>query len=110
MPKPGLGASPSDRPLIKFLDLAWGGLEGQATYPPFVNGKAVRTVENPDGQPIFRTHDTQQLKETLKRCRRHQHRQPNTDAQRCAQMHSACKRHVRCSVTPVAIPVCSHNA
>ena len=91
-----------------FLDLAWGGLEGQVTYPPFVNGKAVRTVENPDGRPIFRNHDTQQLKETLKRCRQQQYRQPNTNAQRCAFVH-ACKRHVCCSVPPVASLVCSHN-
>lgn len=46
-----------------FLDLAWGGLEGQVTYLPFVNGKVVRTVKNPDGQLIFKHHDTQQLKE-----------------------------------------------
>jgi len=40
------------RPQVMFLDLAWGGSEGQVTYPPFVNGKAVRTVKNPDGQLI----------------------------------------------------------
>ena len=63
---------------MMFLDLAWGGLEGQVTYPPFVNNKAVRTVKSPDGQLILKSHDTQQLKETLRRCRQQQFRQPST--------------------------------
>ena len=83
-----------------FLDLAWGGLEGQVTYPPFVNGKTVRTVKIPDGQPSFRTHDTQQLLETFRRCRQ-QHRPPNMRAQRHASMRAyGC--NARCSFTPLA--------
>ena len=84
-----------------FVVLAWGGLEGQVTYPPFVNRKAVRTVKNPDGQLILQSHDTQQLKETLRRYRRQQYRQPSTSSQRHTFVH-ACKRHVRCIVPPMA--------
>lgn len=28
-----------------FVDLAWGGQQGQVIYPPCVNGKVVRTVK-----------------------------------------------------------------
>ena len=89
-----------------FLDLAWGGSAGQVTYPPFVNGKAVHTVKNPDGQPIFQKHDTQQLRETLRRCRQQQYRQPNSLAalRRCSSVH-ACRRHVRCIAPPIAAPI-----
>ena len=80
-----------------FLDLAWGGQQGQVTYPPFVNGKAVRTVKRPDGQLISRNHDTQQLKETLERCRQQQYRQPNTNSQHCASVHAR-KQYMRCIV------------
>ena len=83
-----------------FLDLAWGGPEGQVTYPPFVNGKAVRTVQSPDGQLILKNHDTQQLKETLRRCRQQRYR-PSSSSQRRALVH-ACKHHVRCLVPPIA--------
>ena len=93
---PGLGCA-LQTGLIMFLDLAWGGQQWQVIYPPFVNGKAVRTVKNPDGQLIFRSHDTQQLKETLGRCRRQQYRQPNTSSQHRASVH-ACKQYVRCIV------------
>jgi len=86
-----------------FLDLAWDGPEGHITYPPFVNRKAVRTVKNPDGRPILRKHDTQQLKETLRRCR--QYRQPNTSSQRCAFVHArTC--HVCCNVPSMAKLLC----
>ena len=81
-----------------FLDLAWGGLQGKVIYPPFVNGNVVRTVRDPDGQPITRAHDNEQLKETLRRCRP-QYRQPNT------ALHHACcasKCQVRCRVPPMA--------
>ena len=78
-----------------FLDLAWGGQQGQVIYPPFVNGKAVRTVKQPDGQQICRNHDTQQLRETLRRCRPQQHRQPNRSSQYSASLH-AHKQYVRC--------------
>ena len=93
------------RPQVMFLDLAWGGSEGQVTYPPFVNGKAVRTVKNPDGRLILRKHDTQQLKETLRRCRQQQYRQPNTSSQRCASVHAR-KCHVCCIVPPMAKLLC----
>ena len=75
-----------------FLDLAWGGLEGQVTYPPFVNSKVVRTVKNPDGQLILQQHDTQQLKETLRRFRRQPYRQPSTSSQPhlCMRVHAMC--------------------
>ena len=92
--KPDCEVRPSERPQVMFLDLAWGGQQGQVTYPPFVNGKAVRTVKKPDGQLISRKHDTQQLKETLGRCRRQQYRQPDTKSQHCASVH-ACKQYVR---------------
>ena len=75
-----------------FLDLAWGGKHGQVTYPPFVNRKVVRTVNKPDGQLILRSHDTQQLEDTLGRCRKY-YRPPNTSSQHCASVH-ACTRHV----------------
>ncbi len=90
---------PSEGPQVMFLDLAWGGPEGHITYPPFVNRKAVRTVKNPDGRPILRKHDTQQLKETFRRCR--QYRQPNTSSQRCAFVHAR-KCHVCCNVPSMA--------
>ena len=80
-----------------FLDLARGGQQGQVTYPPFVNGKAVRTVKKPDGQLIYRNHDSQQLKETVRHCRQQQYRQPNIDSQHCASVH-ACKQYERCVV------------
>ncbi|KAL3161583.1 hypothetical protein ABBQ32_010444 [Trebouxia sp. C0010 RCD-2024] len=92
--KPDCEVRPSERPQVMFLDLAWGGQQGQVTYPPFVNGKAVRTVKKPDGQLISRKHDTLQLKETLGRCRRQQYRQPDTNLQHCASVH-ACKQYVR---------------
>ena len=95
------GVRSSERPEMMFLDLAWGGLEEQVTYPPFVNGKAVRTVKCPDGQLILRKHDTQQLKETLTRGRQQQCRQPSTSSQRRALVH-ACKHHMRCIVPPMA--------
>ena len=88
-----------------FLDLAWGGPEGHITYPPFVNGKVVCTVKNPDGQRILRKHDTQQLKETLRHCRQQQYRQPNTRSQRCAFVH-AHKCHVCCIVPAAAQLLC----
>ena len=92
--KPDSEVRPLERPQVMFLDLAWGGQQGQVIYPPFVNGKAVRTVKKPDGQLIFRNHDSQQLKETLGRCRQQQCRQPNTKSQHCAYVH-ACKQYVR---------------
>ncbi len=82
------------------LDLAWGGPEGHITYPPFVNGKVVCTA---DGRPILRKHDTQQLKETLRRCC--QYRQPNTSSQRCAFVH-AHKCHGCCIVPFMAKLLC----
>lgn len=68
-PKPSSEVKPLGRPQLMFLDLAWGGQQGQVTYPLFVNAKVVRTVTKPDGQLILREHDTQQLKETFERCR-----------------------------------------
>lgn len=102
--EPYLGATSSKRPQVMFLDLAWGGSEGQVTYPPFVNGKAVRTVKNPDGQLILKNHDTRQLKETLRRCRQQQYRQPSTSLRRCPSVH-ACRRHVRCIAPPMAASI-----
>ena len=81
-----------------FLDLAWGGTEGQVTYPPFVNRKAVRTVLNPDGQLILRQHDTQQLTDTLRRVRRPDRRR-NSSSQYWASVQ-AYKCPVRCIVSP----------
>ena len=91
-----VGPSPSERPEVMFLDLAWGGLEGQATYPPSVNGKIVRSIENPDGKPILKIHDTQQLRQTLRHCRQ-QNRQPNTTGQhRCVIMHIRMRPIAKC--------------
>lgn len=97
---PYLEARSSMRPQVMLLDLAWGGSEGQVTYPPFVNGKAVRTVKNPDGQLILKNHDTRQLKDTLRRCRPQQYRQPSTSLRRCPSVH-ACRRRVRCITPPI---------
>ncbi|KAL3156578.1 hypothetical protein ABBQ38_000868 [Trebouxia sp. C0009 RCD-2024] len=52
LPKLGPGVDFPETPELKFLDLAWGGLEGQVTYPPFVNSKAVLTVPDPDAQAV----------------------------------------------------------
>ena len=95
--KPDCAVKPLERPQFIFLDLAWSGQQGQVIYPPFVNGKAVRTVKRPDGQLISRNHDTQQLKETLGRCRQQQYRRHNTKSQHCASVH-ACKQHVQCTI------------
>ena len=94
-PKSDLGVGSSERPQVMFLDLAWGDVEGQVTYPPSVNSKVVRTVKNPDGQLIFQQHDTQQPKETLRRFRQQPYRQPSTSSQRRMFVH-ACKRNVLC--------------
>lgn len=102
--KPDCEVRPSERPQVMFLDLAWGGQQGQVTYPPFVNGKAVRTVKNPDGQLILENHDTRQLKDTLRRCRPQQYRQPSTSLRRCPSVH-ACRRRVRCITPPIAASI-----
>lgn len=101
-----VGTNPTDRPEVGFLDLAWGGSHGKVTYPPFVNGKVVCTVKDPDGQPIFRDHDTQQLRETMRRYRR-EYKQPDA-----AALHHACyasKRQVHCRATPTACSLGSQD-
>lgn len=81
---------------LKLCCWTWGALEGQVTYPPFVNSKAVLTVPDPDGQPLLRSHDTQQLKETIRRCRQ-RFRQPSMSV-RLHATGRAYKCHARCSV------------
>ena len=83
-----MGLSLSDRPQVMFLDLAWGGKKSSVTYPPFVNGKVVRTVSKPDGQPILQDHDVEQLKDTTVRCRDEQHGQLSKRSRLRAAAHA----------------------
>lgn len=97
-PKPCGGLESSEKPQVMFLDLVWGGRQGQVTYPPFVNGKAVTAVKRPDGQLILRDHDTNQLTDTLQRYHERHNRWSSTNALHRASVHAhVCKNGVMVS-------------
>jgi len=52
---------------VKFVDFDWGGREGEACYPPFINFKQVQWPVKGKvvGQLILQQHDTDMLKASL---------------------------------------------
>lgn len=93
LPESGPGVKALQRPQVMFLDLAWGAQHGQVRYPLFVNSRAVRTDRDPDGQPIVREYDIQQLHETLRLCRQ---QRLSTRSQKwgvCARLQLSCVLH-----------------
>ena len=49
----------------RFLDLAWAGRQGSASYPGFLNSKANWPLADPDGQPITQDLDQSQLEQSI---------------------------------------------
>ena len=47
-----------DRVKVKFIDFDWGGVEGEAVYPPFMNREVERNINaDPVGMNITQDHD-----------------------------------------------------
>ena len=50
---------------VKFIDIDWGGADGQVRYPAFINHRASWPVLDPTDQPIKQSHDETMLQKTL---------------------------------------------
>ena len=53
----------------RFVDLSWGGRQGEAEYPAFVNTSVIRAVEDPAGKPIQQEHDSEHIRRSLRACK-----------------------------------------
>ena len=64
---PNVFISKSDEGLkVKFIDLDWGGVEGEAVYPPFMNRKVKRNITtDPVGINITQNHDRDLLMRSI---------------------------------------------
>ena len=60
-PEPGASGCTAFPEAMQFIDLAWGGKQNEAQYPPFVNGNSLRSIKEADGQLILQAHDRKQL-------------------------------------------------
>ncbi|KAK9827850.1 hypothetical protein WJX74_005628 [Apatococcus lobatus] len=54
----------------RFLDLAWAGEEGTASYPGFLSGRANWPLDDPNGKPMTQALDCKQLQDSLQLCQR----------------------------------------
>ena len=53
---------------VRFIDFDWGGKEGEAVYPAFMNKKANWAIQNPDCTPITQQHDVDMLQASVDSC------------------------------------------
>ena len=69
-PEPGAGNRVASPEALQFIDLAWGGKQDEARYPPFVNENSLRGIKEADGQVIQQEHDREQLSLNMERLKR----------------------------------------
>ena len=69
-PEPGAGDRVASPEALHFIDLAWGGKQDEARYPPFVNENSLRGIKEADGQIIKQEHDCKQLSMNMERLKR----------------------------------------
>ena len=95
-PEAGAGDDSASPEALHFIDLAWGGRQNEARYPPFVNGRSPRSIKEADGQIIQQEHDHEQLSMNISMLRR----KPRAAFRKVSQPPTARMSHASCIFRP----------
>ena len=98
-PEPGAGDRSASLKALHFIDLAWGGKQDEARYPPFVNEHSLRGIEEADGQVIQQEHDRKQLSMNMEVLKR----KPRAPFRRAPRAPAARMQRANCLVRPACL-------
>ena len=98
-PEPGAGDRAASPEALHFIDLAWGGKQDEARYPPFVNENSLRGIKEADGQIIKQEHDCEQLSMHMERLKR----KPRASFRRASLPPAARMQRASCLYRPACM-------